>query len=169
MICKRIKKAISIVLSMLFMVNILPSIRVFADDPSGSCGLYINYSFNPATGVLTITGKGEMDDIVPNIASMGNPGCCESSPWDSYKDDIKSVEIKHGITYIGWNTFKDCKNLISVIIPKSVTNIGTNAFSGCTNLRYVTYLGHKKLPSGVFDDCHKLVACRKDRQSCKIA
>lgn len=36
------------------------------------------------------------------------------------------------------NAFKDCKNLVSVVIPHGITNIYENTFSGCSNLASVT-------------------------------
>jgi hypothetical protein len=42
--------------------------------------------------------------------------------------------IPGSVKVINSKAFKDCKNLISVIIPESVEHIGDYAFSGCSNL-----------------------------------
>ena len=82
-----------------------------AETYSGTCGDNVNWSLDTETWLLRITGTGEM----------------KSSPWDSYKNDIKSVEIEEGVTSIGDNAFLGCE-LTSVTIPNSVTFIGNSAF-----------------------------------------
>ena len=108
------KQLLSIILALLPML-------AMADD-SGSCGDNLTYTFVSSTGTLTIQGSGEMT----------------SNPWSSYKDDIKTVIIKEGLTSIrGW-VFFGCSGLTSVTIPNSVTSIGGSAFNGCSGLTSVT-------------------------------
>ena len=83
MLLKKTKKIMSIVLSMLFMVSILPAIPAFAAY-EGSCGEGVTYSFERATGTLTISGNGNMESYLRT----------NKVPWSSYKDSIKSVTIK---------------------------------------------------------------------------
>lgn len=42
-----------------------------------------------------------------------------------------------GLTALDWNTFYNCTNLTSVIIPKNVASISENAFIGCNSLAYL--------------------------------
>ena len=97
----------------------------FAPDPStvqtGKCGENVTYSLNTSTGVLTISGTGEMTD----------------SPF-SQNSNIKSVIIENGVTSIATSAFSGCTSLTSVTIPNSVTSIGDNAFSECTSLTDIT-------------------------------
>ena len=58
-----------------------------------------------------------------------------NSPWHDKRDDIITVVIADGITNIGDNTFRNCKNLRSLSIPGSITRIGNGSFLGCKNLR----------------------------------
>ena len=46
--------------------------------------------------------------------------------------------VKHKVTSIGLNAFRDCDKLTSVIIPNSVTSIGSGAFYGCSGLTSIT-------------------------------
>ena len=96
-----------------------------APDPStvqtGSCGDNVIYSLNTETGVLTISGTGEMTD----------------SPF-SQNSSIKSVIIENGVTSIVTYAFSGCTSLTSITIPDSVTSIGESAFDGCTSLVSVT-------------------------------
>ncbi len=119
-------------------------------DYSGQCGENVSYELNSVTGVITISGTGEMYDY----ADLDNP-----APWNSFQDQIKSVTIGDSVTSIGINCFMNCTSLTSVSISDSVIRIGTSAFSGCTALTSVTIpnsvtsLGHS-----VFEGCTALVS-----------
>ncbi len=75
-------------------------------------------------GVLTITGKGPMENFAHG----------DTKHWLAGKNDITRVVISEGITTIGESAFYDCKNLKSVSTPKTVTSIGKSAFHGCKSL-----------------------------------
>lgn len=59
------------------------------------------------------------------------------SYWEKYKNDIKSIVIKSGITNIGTWTFAECESLESIQIPESVTSIGDNVFYKCKALKNI--------------------------------
>jgi hypothetical protein len=88
----------------------------------GKCGENVTYSLNTSTGVLTISGTGEMTD----------------SPFRQNSNIIKSVIIENGVTSIVTYAFSGCTSLTSITIPDSVTSIGESAFDGCTSLVSVT-------------------------------
>ena len=75
-------------------------------------------------GTLTISGKDIPDDIV--------------SRWLVYRDKIKKVVIKAGVTSIGNHAFSYCDNISSITIPNSVTRIGDYAFGNCRALLSIT-------------------------------
>ena len=62
-------------------------------------------------------------------------------------NNLISVTIPNGITYIGDYAFAYCANLASISIPDSVVSIGEFAFTSCTSLislsipNSVTYIG----------------------------
>ena len=91
----------------------------------GFCGLNLTWHLTD-NGVLTISGKGKMNDYSDN----------NRAPWS--KSDIKRIIIGDGITTIGVFAFYDCSALTSVTIPNSVTTIGGRAFTGCSELTSVT-------------------------------
>ena len=98
-----------------------------AEIYTGTCGENLTYTFDTESGVLTISGSGEMN----NYDGYG------SSPWYSFQY-IASVVISNGVTSIGDYAFYYCSSLTSITIPSSVTSIGSSAFSGCSSLTSVT-------------------------------
>ena len=94
---------------------------------SGSCGENLTWTLNSATGVLTISGSGDMDDYLGT----------SSKEWLPYKESIKEVIIEDGVTSIGRSAFWQYTSLTSIVIPEGVTSIGNDAFYGCTSLTNV--------------------------------
>ena len=90
-------------------------------ESSGTCGPNLKWCLTD-DGVLTITGKGEMDDYI-------------FSPWRD--SGVKRIIIGNRVTTIGQTAFSGCSSLTSVTIPNSVTTIGDNAFNGCSSLTSV--------------------------------
>jgi len=94
--------------------------------PSGSCGNSVNWELDVETGILTISGNGEMYDYWNN------------APWYDYKGSIKTVVIESGVTSIGSWAFSYSYSLASVTIPNSVISIGEDAFEYCESLTSIT-------------------------------
>ncbi len=117
---------------------------------SGSCGDNVTYSFNPTTGVMTISGTGRMTDY----SALNQPW-----PWDTYVESIRSIAIGDGVTNIGNDAFMYGYGLTSVTIPNSVTNIGATAFAYCTGLTSVTIPdGVTGISLGAFIHCSNLTS-----------
>ena len=57
------------------------------------------------------------------------------SYWEKYKNNIKSIVIKSGITNIGTWTFAECESLESIEIPEGVTSIEKYTFYRCEALQ----------------------------------
>ncbi len=93
---------------------------------TGSCGYDLIYELDGLTGILTISGTGEMTDYD------------YESPWLSYSPLVKEVVIENGVTSIGEWAFRACTRITLVTIPDSVTSIGDWAFRGCYNLASIT-------------------------------
>ena len=96
-------------------------------------------------GTLVISGEGEMsrseDDTV----------------WDRYRESIKKVEIKNGITSIMPEAFKDCKNMSEAAVPEGVEVIYRSAFSGCSSLSEIALPKTLTvIKSSVFSGCSSL-------------
>ena len=88
----------------------------------------VYWEFDEETGTLTISGSGKMDDYAEGSAYV---------PWYDLKEEIVSVVIEDGITYIGENNFWDCSGLVSVSLPQTLTEIGRYAFRNCDALEEI--------------------------------
>lgn len=106
---------------------------------SGKCGNNATYSFNSATGTLTISGMGDMAGYGLDVNTQ-----TLTMPRDSYRNKIESVVIGDGITSIGGRAFFECSSLISVTFPNSVTSIDIRAFLDFESLTTVYYEGNEE-------------------------
>ena len=87
-----------------------------ADTYKGRCGTDISWSLNASSGVLKITGSGEMED------------CTDGAKWSAYISSIKTVIVEYGVTGIGSCAFRDCTALTSIQVPAGIIAIGPDAF-----------------------------------------
>ena len=144
------KKIISLLLSLAMLLTITSGLNLtaYADVQTGKCGDNVTYSLDTSTGVLTISGTGDMDDY-----SFDN-----NSPFDR-NSNIKSVIIENSVTSIGSYAFEDCTSLTNVTIGNSVTSIGKRAFLGCASLTSVT-IGNSVTSIGnyAFSCCESLTS-----------
>lgn len=125
------------------LLQIATILGVNAEIIKGDCcylGDNVTYTFDTETGILEISGEGRMKGYYPYHPD-------EESPWNAYKDKIRTVTISSKITYLGSYAFHGCSGLTSINIPNSVTTIEGNTFSGCSGLtsinipNSVTYIG----------------------------
>ena len=109
------------------------------------CGTNCHYSvYSSSPCQLVIYGEGEMGSIY----SIDN--------WDQNIADVTNVIIHYGITTIpdsafldkkvqniylpetmkdlGFNSFKRCTSLTTIILPSSVTEVDNSCFESCTSL-----------------------------------
>ena len=85
---------------------------------TGSCGENAAYTYDVTSALLTISGRGNVE----NYSFQNQVG-------------IKTVVIENGITSIGAYAFSGCTALTKVVIAQSVTSIGYNAFENCNGLK----------------------------------
>lgn len=104
---------------LVLVMLVLVGVRAVADE-SGVCGLNLFWQLNSETGVLTISGTGEM--------------------WPYYhafqgRIDIKKVVLGYGVSSIGEGVFSYCEEMEEVEIAPSVREIKNSAFYGCSSLK----------------------------------
>lgn len=124
---------------------------------NGTCGENLVWTLDDS-GVLTISGTGEMDGFTFMEDAVGSTTeGNKMAPWYKYRTAIKSIVIKNGVTSIGVFAFYECSELISVEIPDSVTSVGSCAFWGCSSLISIEIPdGVTKIESFVFIYCESL-------------
>ena len=101
-----------------------------AETYNGTCGENLTWTLDTETGVLTISGTGEMYNYSNYF--------WDYAPWKDYSDYLITIILTDGVTTIGDHAFYNCRSLTSVTIPNSVTTIGDYAFYNCSSLTSVT-------------------------------
>ena len=162
---RRFKRILSVLLVVVMLLTAAPlsgfvgldlpnladlfSLKADAATESGKCGANLTWSLDTDTGVLTISGTGDMYNWYSS----------DDVPWYSNRSSIKTVVIGDSVTSIGDDAFYRCTGLTSVTIPDSVTSIGEVAFSWCTGLTSVT-IGNSVTSIGdyAFSDCTGLTS-----------
>ncbi|MBR5342838.1 MAG: leucine-rich repeat protein [Oscillospiraceae bacterium] len=84
-----------------------------------------------SSGLLTIGGTGEMDDLLEGHVYVDLEG-------NDHSDRINRISIGSGVTRIGMRAFLYFTNLESVTMTDGVTSIGSYAFFGCDRLKKLT-------------------------------
>ena len=121
----------------------------FANDiiASGTCGDNLTWQLT-YDSVLTISGTGNMYDYNSS-----------DQPWNSYKQQIKTININDGVTSIGDWAFSYCRALRSITISNSVTSIGGSAFYDCDALTSITIPNSvTSIGSSAFSFCSSLTS-----------
>ena len=130
---KRLKRFLCMLLTLAMLCAVLPGMAAEVSAvplPGGSCGEGLSWSFNPASGLLAITGEGYMEDYDPSTGK--NP------PWSAYSGAVTALSLPDGIHYIGSYAFRSCTALATANFPASLETIGGYSFMGCSKLQTVT-------------------------------
>lgn len=121
-------------------------IRVEMDPSWPKCGSRTAFEFDEATGVLTIHGIGEIDDIT-NYYGGGS----KNQPWFSIRDNVKHIVITKYVNKIGKYAFTEFVNLETVQLPNvDKIEIVNAAFEKCYNLKSIYVEGNDPI-EGTFD------------------
>ena len=146
-LCRIISVIISVVM-LIFTVNanspvISMKSQATSKPTSGKWKENVSWNYNTKTKVLTVTGTGLMQDAGNDTGD--NP------KWLIWRDEVKKVEIKGTLKYIGASAFNDFSKLESVEMCDSVTTIGGCAFDACKQLKTVKFSKNlKKIGESAF-------------------
>ena len=89
----------------------------------GNLSSSVSYELYPGVGKLIIWGSGNIPDFTKTY----------QAPWYRYRNKIKCVIIKEGITIIGKKAFMGFSNLERAVLPESLTRIRPYAFANARN------------------------------------
>ncbi len=157
-------------------VYIVVPFQPFAVVGSGRFGVNdgLTWSFDDETGILTVSGVGEMEAFSSVDTDPNQP------PWKSYREAITEIVAESGVKNIGayafWNctsvtavrlpeglesidqrAFSNCYELAEINIPGSVASIGESSFNGCWVLGSVEIPdGVTTISNGMFANCYAL-------------
>jgi len=133
------KRSNKLLFSILFMVMTVFAlsavISVNAEEYSGMCGDDLTWSLDTSTGVLEISGTGDMYNYTSERVGVSNR---TSAPWGTYVSGVKSVVIDDGVTCIGDYAFFKCNVMTNILIGEDVKSIGKYAFQDCVRLTEIT-------------------------------
>ena len=147
---RNIKKVVVIVIVFAMLTALLPQMLLCANAETllGDCGVNLRWSLNIDTGVLTITGSGNMRDYSEDTV-----------PWISKRFAIREIQLPEGLEKIGNYAFCCCYSLKTIQLPSSVTSIGINAFWDCDRLESVLLQeGVNQIRNQAFFDCDSLLS-----------
>ena len=115
---------------------------------SGNCGANMRWNLNRETGLLTITGSGEMESYQ------------YSAPWywTENRNCVKEIVVSQGITGISDTAFCALPNLTSVTLPGTITSLGDEVFMNDISLTTVVMPGVISLGTRCFSGCSSLAA-----------
>ena len=99
-------------------------------------------------GLLTISGEGAMKDF----SYTEDP-----APWQERCEEVTSILIEDGVTYLGIMSFPLCTNLTEVQLPDSLEGLGYSVFNKCEKLASII-IPEKvtEIPHHAFYACHGL-------------
>ena len=128
--------------------------RAYCSDgellPLGTCGDNVVWTVDMDTGILTLSGEGEMynynytsryvpwadvEDLIINVCVESGVTAIGEYAFVRH-DSIKKISIADSVTEIKKWAFGDSLNLASVTIPINVTAIGNVAFPKSTIIHY---------------------------------
>lgn len=173
---KTAEKVLSVLIVSIMLLGILPIVpftvisKASEMPASGTCGENVAYSFEEDTGVLTISGTGDMvnyylgkspfynNEVIEKVIIEKGVTSIGNNSFDQCKK-ITSINIPYGIKTIGYNAFSHCEDLKNIAIPSTVTKIGSNAFSSCSSITdLVLPKGIEYIYDRTFDGCSSLTS-----------
>lgn len=145
------KKSLSLFLSVIMLFSIMVGLdfSAYALEESGICGENATYTFDSATGTVTVSGSGPMYDwgsLDSNIGeeeelSLFSSRAVNSASPFTNNSSITQLVVEDGVTTVGKNAFRGCENLTRVELSTSITDICEYAFYNCSALTDVFYTG----------------------------
>ena len=103
----------------------ISAVTAYAEETtatSGTCGENVTWTFDESTGTLTVSGEGRMDDHPMDFTGIYDMSA-ETTGYPEIlvkRDEVTSIVIEEGVTYLGDFWFYRMENLTSVTLPDSI-------------------------------------------------
>ena len=95
------KQVFSLILALALLCTLFPQVILPADaeTASGRCGDHLTWSFDSATGLLSIEGYGAMDgyEYEEYYDTEDHIGRGVTTPWAEYRESITAVSLPQGL------------------------------------------------------------------------
>ena len=147
------KKILSVMLALALVLSSFVFTCVTAAAAGGDITDGLTWCFDENTGLLTISGAGDMPDY-DNLGEF-------AMPWGEYAFSAKSLVIGEGVTRIGVGSFALFTELENVSFPSTLKSIGEYAFAYCGKIESITLDGIEEIGSYAFMGC-SCEACAND-------
>lgn len=164
-------RILSFIVTFSIMLSLLSSVSlpVNAETITGDCGKEgenIVWTLDKESGLLTVTGSGEMKNYLFTKWGTGvdtaffQEGITSIGDYSFfYCESLRSVSLPSTLTRIGSSAFSCCFALTNIIIPDGVTSLGSNAFSNCKSLASINIPNSvTSIGCAAFEDCGLLKA-----------
>lgn len=153
------KKCLIAFLAVLCAAFCVLPFSAFAADSVAATALKesaVFYSFDSASGTLTLTGTGAAPDYTTE----------DLPPWYTYRSEIKAIKVCDGITGLGSNLFRQLNAVTSVTLPNTLTRVGESAFFHASSIESIRFpAGIAEIGSFAFTSCSALQSIAFDDMS----
>ena len=133
---RKMKKTLSLLLSLITLLSVSVGAGVLA-RAQDSAGTFTYDVLDDGTVMLT-GYTGTASDVTVPAAIDGHAVYGIASGTFQEKENVQTITLESGITYVDYSAFGYCPNLRSVRLCDTVEKVETNAFIYCPKLETIT-------------------------------
>lgn len=78
------------------------------------------------------------------------------APWRAAAEEVRRIEFRPGVTYIGSHAFRGLRNLEELILPDTVETVADSAFRDCTGLKTLVLPEKLDVAENAFLGCDRI-------------
>ena len=103
-----------------------------------------------------VLGPGWGSRIDDFSASQMNGVLVTNAPWREVADQVRRIQFREGVTYIGSNAFRGLSSLEELTLPDTVEAVADSAFRDCGNLKTLVILAKTDMAEDAFLGCDQI-------------